>query len=256
MTIDIATCGKCHRVHAAKFSKCPHCGFRPKKPLGAGEQGPIRIRHVVMAVVGLPAVGLVVLGIALSLTPDDPKKNASDTAIEVLPPSYHEPEPTAQASNWTYSEDIDAMRGTSTHFAITTSGATLDLPFPDNGGSTVQLILRSRPKDGLSAIMQVSKGQILCNTLAGGHLTVKFDDKPVREFLCGEPSDGSNDTLFVLSQNAFVKALLRSQSVTIEAEFYQAGTKQISFNTAGLIWPCKAAVDGKCVVLKTDGARK
>jgi len=143
--------------------------------------------------------------------------------------------PAASTSKWQYSEDKDEMRGTTTRYAQVVSENTVDLDFP-YGTVNGQIVIRKRPKDGLNIMFTVDKGQILCHSFGDDHISVKFDDGPVKRYSCTGTSDGSSETSFIENASGFLSNLKKAKRTIIEAEFYQKGNQQFTFDTAGLNW--------------------
>jgi hypothetical protein len=140
----------------------------------------------------------------------------------------------AAPSNWSYSEDKDEMRGTATKYAQTDSENELDFGFPyDNSHGT--LMLRKRPSDGLNVILSI-KGQFICNSFEGETVAVKFDSGPIEHFGCNEAADGSPGYLFIEAPQKFVRKLRKAKKVIIEAQFFEHGRQQLTFDVAGLNW--------------------
>lgn len=143
--------------------------------------------------------------------------------------------PAEPTSKWQYSEDNDAMRGTTTKYAQVQSENTVDLDFP-YGVVNGQIIVRKRPKDGLNVMFSVDKGQILCHSYGDDHISVKFDDGPVKRYSCTGTSDGSSETSFIENASGFLSGLKKAKRTIIEAEFFQKGNQQFTFETANLNW--------------------
>ena len=139
-------------------------------------------------------------------------------------------------TNWAYREEKDEMRGAETRFATDTSENSIDLPFPYSGGSSAEITLRRRQKDGLQVIFSVTKGQILCTSYSPTHLDIKFDKGPVRHFECSSASEGDSTVAFLEDPASFTKQVRKASNVIIEAPLYKAGREQWSFKTSGLIW--------------------
>ncbi len=160
-------------------------------------------------------------------------KAAAQTAGE---PSGNNQQGTSQnATKWVYSEDKDDMRGTVTRHAQIVSENKLDFAFPYNGGSKGGIDVRQRSQDGLQVLLSVTKGQFTCSAM-GGRIAAKFDNGPVQNFSCEGASDGTTHIVFVGSPQKFVAALKRSKTLILEAEFFQAGRKQLTFDVQGLNW--------------------
>lgn len=143
--------------------------------------------------------------------------------------------PPASPSNWTYSEDRDEMRGTSSRFASVTSENSVDLDFP-YGVVSGRIWIRQRPEDGLDVAFQVDKGQVLCSTFRNSYVSIKFDDGPIQRFRCTDASDGSSETAFLTDARRALAGLRNARRVIVEAEFFQQGRQQFVFATAGLNW--------------------
>ena len=136
---------------------------------------------------------------------------------------------------WTYNEQKDEMRGTVTKTARVTSSNEVNLQFP-YGTVSGYIEVRKRPSDGLNVMFLVDEGQILCDSFSDGHVSVKFDDQPIKRYGCDGASDGSSDIAFLSNETGFLASLKKSKKVIIEAEFYQQGNQQFVFDTAGLDW--------------------
>ena len=126
------------------------------------------------------------------------------------------------------------MRGTKTRFASIESVNELSFGFPYDGGKAT-LMLRQRPTDGLNVILKIS-GQFLCNSFEDDTIAAKFDNGPVQNFRCAEPTDASTGVLFIRNEKRFVAKLKKAKALTIEAGFYQQGRRQMQFDVSGLNW--------------------
>ena len=62
------------------------------------------------------------------------------------------------------------------------------------------------------------------------------DEGPVQKFTCSETSDGKSDVIFLHPAGRFLSKLKAAKSVTVEAEFYQEGTRQFNFTSRGVKW--------------------
>ncbi|WP_338424346.1 hypothetical protein [Sphingopyxis kveilinensis] len=163
---------------------------------------------------------------AVVTTPEE-KSVESVAAADVVPK--------AAQSKWSYDEQTDEMRGTITRTARLTSSNEVNLEFP-YGTASGHLDVRKRPTDGLNIIFSVDSGQILCRSYNDGHISVKFDDQPIKNYGCDGASDGSSDVAFIRNESGFLANLKKAKKVIIEAEFYQQGRQQFMFETAGLEW--------------------
>lgn len=143
--------------------------------------------------------------------------------------------PAEPASEWNYSTEKDEMRGVETRYAQVEATNTINLDFP-YGEQRGRILVRQSPKFGFDILVGVPSGQIMCNAYSNSHISVKFDDGPIRRYGCTDASDGSNSMIFVQGAKGFLANLKKSKKVVVEAEFFQNGLQQMTFNTANLKW--------------------
>jgi hypothetical protein len=140
-------------------------------------------------------------------------------------------------ATWQYGSAKDEMRGTISKWAVLYSPTDLTLSAPYEGDNSAHLQLTGSG----SIILSVAKGQLLC-PYASKRVSVKFDDGPVWSYPCESPSNGDSTTIYIESQYSpdkgqpqdIVDGIAKSKRMTIEAEFYDNGVRQLSFNVAGL----------------------
>lgn len=111
---------------------------------------------------------------------------------------------------------------------------TVALSSPYSSETQAELILRKHPRYGNDVIFSVSSGQLICGISDGCNVLVRFDDKPPREVRAGEPSDHSNDTLFLLGYKQLSKSIKESKRMIVEVTFFQDGSRHFEFNTENL----------------------
>lgn len=165
-----------------------------------------------------------------STTAANPVANKNDTASDS---TKRFPEETP--SEWTYSTEKDEMRGGETRYAQVEATKTINLDFP-YGEQRGHMVVRHSPKFGFDILVGVPSGQIMCNAYSNSHISVKFDDSPIRRYGCTDASDGSNSMVFVQDAKGFLANLKKAKKTMVEAEFFQNGLQQITFNTANLKW--------------------
>lgn len=163
---------------------------------------------------------------------------ASDAAIAAAHAAAGANAPSSETTSaWAYTDTPDPMRGRAERVASIVSTNTLDFGFPYNGGSSGMLTIMQSPKYGLNVILSVSKGQFVCNSFTGDHVSIKFDDRPIKRFSCSEAGAGRTDGIFLAPAKKLIADLKASHHAVVEAEFYQAGDEQLEFDTNGLKWP-------------------
>ena len=142
--------------------------------------------------------------------------------------------PVDGAGSWSYSEDTDSMRGTTTKYARVDSDDEQSFSFPYHGGKA-ELTIRKNQKSGADAYIEIS-GQFLCNDYNAQTIAVKFDDRPIQHFECAQPADGRTGTLFLRNASKFIMSLKHAKKLTIEAQFYQEGHHQMNWTVGNLSW--------------------
>lgn len=139
------------------------------------------------------------------------------------------------ASAWEYHTQKDEMRGAESRFAQLSGSNTIDLDFP-YGEQRGRLVIRQSAQHGFDIIVGVDSGQIMCNSFTNSHINVKFDDGPIQRYRCFDASDGTNNMVFIDGAKGFLAKLKKSKKIIVEAEFFQNGTQQLTFDTANLEW--------------------
>lgn len=145
----------------------------------------------------------------------------------------------APPAGWTYSETKDEMRGSTGRFARLGARDPINLAFP-YGQSTPELVLRRDPKYGFDVYLSAN-GQFLCRSYNNDTVSVKLDDGPIEEWACADAESGSSDIIFIVRAESFLAKLRKAKRLIIEADMYQAGRQQMTFDVAGLIWDARAA---------------
>jgi hypothetical protein len=132
----------------------------------------------------------------------------------------------AEPSNWSYSENKDEMRGTESneHFPGT---------FSFNGTLPTVLTVQKRPS-GYEISISNHNLQFTCNSFSDTQVAVKFDTGSVARYGCTAAKGGTYGVAFILSERRFLQNLKKSKHVTVEAEVYQRGDVQMTFNTSGI----------------------
>jgi hypothetical protein len=234
-------CRECKAEISNGAKICPRCGIaKPGRTAFSTLLGCVGV-IVILAIIGSVGSSLKT-GAAPASTPSETTEgSAMVDATKQAPPMPSgvvstDSIPEASSSNWTYGKSADEMRGTHTHSASLVSDNELAFDFPYNGGSSGTLSLRSGDRSGLNVILRMEKGQFLCNEYGHPTVSVKFDNGPVRKFGCSESNDNAAGVLFIDSESRFLAALKHSKKMTIEADFFQEGSRQLKFTTSGLVW--------------------
>lgn len=150
----------------------------------------------------------------------------------------------AISAEWTTTYKNDEMRGTARKFLQTESDNSVDFDFPYNGGAKLSIVLRSKNtelKDGqkaedlkpTEALLVISKGQFICHSFSECKISAKFDNGKILKYSMTESGDGSSDVIFFDNSPMFIKNLQNHKKLIIEADFFQAGSKQFKFDLEG-----------------------
>jgi hypothetical protein len=161
----------------------------------------------------------------------DSKTNAEASALVDNAAVDNKIEEKIAQGNWSYSEDVDKMTNKTTKFAIIEATEKLNFDFPYQGGATASIQIRQKGK--IEIMFMVDKGQII-SRYDGGSVKIKIDDLPAKTYSTSNPSDGSADIIFINNANRLLAELKNAKKMIIEVEFYQAGNRQIEFETQGL----------------------
>jgi hypothetical protein len=135
---------------------------------------------------------------------------------------------------WVYADGQNPMRGTIRSANIESSDR-LEFAFPYAGGSTATLSLRKMNND-LDVMISVDKGQFICYGMGDSEMKAKFDNGKVQDFRCGRAADGSANVIFIKPGSSFLASLRKAKVLIVEATFYQAGARQMTFHVEGLDW--------------------
>ncbi|MBQ1543958.1 MAG: hypothetical protein IIZ63_18310 [Caulobacteraceae bacterium] len=140
------------------------------------------------------------------------------------------------AANWDYGEKTDAMSNSVTRWGCLTSTNEVKLDFPYKNQAT-RLCVRHGPKGSDVYVKLPEGGQFNCSIIDGCRIRIKFDDGAIQSVNAVTGSDGSNDIVFLRGETKLVAALKTAKAVIVEAEFFQAGVQQMTFNAEGFDAP-------------------
>jgi hypothetical protein len=138
---------------------------------------------------------------------------------------------------WDYKESVDEMTDAKTYFAKIEADDELEFSFPYGGGTPVYITLRSG-SDGIDVMVWIPKngGQFNSNPLGNSAILVRFDDKTAEKYYYTMPSDFSTETIFIKNTSKFIENLKTAQKTIIQCEFFNEGSRTITFDTHGLVW--------------------
>jgi len=245
-------CKECGNEVSTTAATCPKCGAKVKKKTGC-------LTWAVGCFVVLVVIGIVSSNLdeskkqevqrqqavvqqkeeaakkeaVAAMTPEQQaefeKKEAAERAAQELNRRK------LQGTAWNYGGQTDTMTKKDMRFAVVKSLNEFEIDFPYQGAQRATLQLRVHPRYGSDVILAVEKGQLLCHS-DECDVHVRFGDGNPQTFSGGEPSDNSNDMLFIQNYSRFVNNLRKVDTVYIEAPFYQEGNRVFEFDVRGLDW--------------------
>lgn len=254
-------CKDCGRAIADDSRFCQYCGASQQveaiQTSPSSEQPsnpPPNPVNPVGRVIGIAAAVLLVLVVIVSLM-DAPKSSVTssenqtgmDNAMmmpdNMTAPTDPAPPPAEEVAKtevptdpWSYSQDVDKVRGGTSWFASTTSTNSIHQDPPYDADTTMRMTVRRMPSSGTDVVLTVSSGQLMCPSYDGCSGTVRFDDGPAERISFDGPADNSSDTIFVVGAQSFIRKLKKARKVIIEKTMYEAGQPQFEFDVAGLKW--------------------
>ncbi|VVP71478.1 cytochrome d ubiquinol oxidase subunit II [Pseudomonas fluorescens] len=137
---------------------------------------------------------------------------------------------------WDYKTSQDSMSQKPITTAFIRSTNRLSFDFPYGGAQQAMLQLRKHPRWGQDVILQIQKGQFICNSYNGCSVSVRFGNGKPKQFSAGEPSDNDSTYVFIQGYNSFVSELRKVDKIYIEAQFYKEGNRTMEFAVDGLDW--------------------
>ncbi len=140
---------------------------------------------------------------------------------------------TTRSINWQYEKTVN-QAGETVYKASLSSPTRLQFGFPYAGGSTAALTIRQRQKS-VTAYLKVSNGQFN-RSFQGGHVRIRFDDKPPVTYAYSAAESGSATVIFFDEAGKLIRQLKASRRMVIDVVFYAQGNRQIEFRTTGLVW--------------------
>lgn len=178
---------------------------------------------------GLPIIAAIV---GISTIASSPTETATTQTTASSTATDGNSQAAAPASAWTYGENKDAMRGTSTKYATTQSEEKFKNVL-GVGEQTTSLQVQTAAK-GYDVLIMNPNLQFTCNSITNKQVSIKFDDGPIERFGCTGAVGDEFGTAFINSGSRILGKLKTAKKVMIEAEVFQRGNIQMTFNVAGL----------------------
>jgi hypothetical protein len=212
-------CRECRQQVSTDADKCPHCGVRD--PTGAKAS---MAQKGCLGCLGLLGV-LFVIGTFAGGDGGSPGARISSLGLT--------PDTVASADKWRYTSDTDPMTGRGSATATIASENTVNFDFPYSGAQHATLHLRRHPSYGSDVILQIEKGQILCQSFQDCTVRVRFDDGEAEQWTGRGPGDNSSTTVFIRGYQRFVERLREAEIVRIQIDVFQEGAPIFEFHVGG-----------------------
>ncbi len=123
------------------------------------------------------------------------------------------------------------MSGKMVREAVLRSKNKIQLRDPYGGAQHARLILREHPELGKDVILEIDRGQILCNAYSGCPIRVRFDDGRHRTYSGNEPADHGTETVFL--PYSLVTRIAASKRMRVEIPVYENGLQVLEFDVSG-----------------------
>ena len=136
-------------------------------------------------------------------------------------------------ASWAYTDNKDAMRGSTTHIAVLKSSNTFADENRYRPAIPVELVIHTLGKRHQISI-ENSNLQFTCHGMGETYVQVKFDDGPVHGYRCAEASTSTYGIAFVSNEPRFIAALRKAKHLTIEADVFQRGAVQMNWDVPPL----------------------
>ena len=194
-----------------------------------------------LIVLGILAVVLVAM--FSDPTPNHSERSPSRSTQSFTEPPTSKPTPAPKpvpkqpGDQWSYSSSVDAMSNKPVRYASVRSTNTVNFDFPYSGIQRATLTLRTHPRHGKDAILQIQKGQILCPSYDGCSVLVRFDDGKSRNYKAAGAADNSSETIFINDYHGFVGKMLKSKIARVSIEIYQEGNPVFEFDVSDFSVP-------------------
>ena len=185
--------------------------------------------------------GLVIFGvIVVGLVNFAPSRTGPIPAVSSTPSSIPvgglDPGAGALNDDWSYSSHDDKIQGKADSYATTTSINSISQNFPYSSETKMILNVRLSAARRLDIIIEITSGQLMCNSYGGCSGTVRFDEGKPQKVRFLASADNDSKTMFVASPAPFLAQLKKAKHLVIQKTMYQAGDPQFDFDVHGLKW--------------------
>jgi hypothetical protein len=136
-----------------------------------------------------------------------------------------------EGMGWKYSNETDPMTSKTTTHAVLRSNNSLDLGSPYSGTNHAELVVRKHPRYGTDVIFKIDQGQLMCSTISGCPIKVRFDDGAPMNFTGTEPADNDSAVVFVNEKQRFIAAASKAKNILVQVNIFHNGAPVLEFYT-------------------------
>lgn len=215
----LITCKDCGNQISKNAPTCPSCGAKNRQTS--------IITWLAAIFIGLP----ILISIFSSASDDNAESVVTTSSADSNNPDTAVVTPTA---SWDYEQSHDEMRGTTQYFAGTQSQNAVQLDWPYEGDTTLQIVLRNNG-EGNDVMVVANQGQLWCE-YRNCTMDVKFDDAAIESINLTKAAAGASETMFITNADSFINKLKSSDTAMLEIGFYDNGANQFKFDTSDLNW--------------------
>jgi hypothetical protein len=149
-----------------------------------------------------------------------------------LPNYTGSPKNVSPADPWSYTESPDPMTGKVIRRARIASSNGFELKSPYEGKQYAILVLSDDARNGRSVMLQITKGQLICD-FRNCTIPIRFDNDDPTDWSVGRSSDGDSTVMFIRDHRRFVDRLASAGVVRMLPTAYQNGQILLEFPVAG-----------------------
>jgi hypothetical protein len=140
-----------------------------------------------------------------------------------------------EGMGWQYVEESDPMTSKTTSSAILRSSSSLNLSAPYSGTNFGGLVVRKHPRYGTDVVFKIDQGQLMCSSISGCPIKVRFDDGDPMNFSGTEAADHNPTVVFINEKQRFIAAASKAKHILVQVNIFHNGAPVIEFYTPNLL---------------------
>ncbi|MEO3405731.1 hypothetical protein AAFN85_17595 [Mucilaginibacter sp. CAU 1740] len=161
-------------------------------------------------------------------------KLSSSNIIPEKNAAAKQPVRNSSTRTWIYSEETDQKIPGKKYSADIVANELLQFDFPEDGGSTVTLSI-DKTSTITRALLNISKGQFSAG-IEGSIVNIGFDNAQPLAFKASSVTNGGEAIISIDDVKSLIQSLKFAKKMTIRADFYDSGSREMTFDVAGFKW--------------------